>query len=151
MNVPASDGQLLFDLIVENGYKNAVYIPDKSRILSYLSNTMEEGDVMLFMGAGDISAVAEKLTDKYEFTNQYRYLAHSDPGKMIFEQEERNVKVFLLPTPKDNSFKHEKPNPWYVEGKKIHTDFATFVDISKILYKSIKEWLKKYEVDDLNF
>jgi len=86
-----------------------------------------------------------------EIINQYRYLAHSDPGKMIFEQEERNVKVFLLPTPKDNSFKHEKPNPWYVEGKKIHTDFATFVDISKILYKSIKEWLKKYEVDDLNF
>lgn len=26
MNVPASDGQLLFDLIVENGYKNAVEI-----------------------------------------------------------------------------------------------------------------------------
>lgn len=26
MNIPASDGQLLFDLIVENGYKNAVEI-----------------------------------------------------------------------------------------------------------------------------
>ena len=26
MNIPASDGQLLFDIIVENGYKNAVEI-----------------------------------------------------------------------------------------------------------------------------
>jgi hypothetical protein len=86
-----------------------------------------------------------------DIINQYRYLAYSDPGKMVVEKEDRNVKVYLIPTKKDNSMHIEKPNPWYVEGKYIHTNFATFVEVSKTLNKAIKQWLKKYEVDDLNF
>ncbi len=62
--IKGADTATIFNAMKNNGYKNAVYIPDKSRILSYLSNTMEKGDIMLFMGAGDISAVAEKLADK---------------------------------------------------------------------------------------
>ncbi|MCK5595558.1 UDP-N-acetylmuramate--L-alanine ligase [bacterium] len=54
----------IFNAMKKNSYKDVVYIPDKNRILSYLSNTIEKGDIILFMGAGDISAVAGELTDK---------------------------------------------------------------------------------------
>ena len=62
--IKGANTDVIFNAMKNNGYKNAVYIPDKSRILSYLSNTMEKGDIMLCMGAGDISAVAEELADK---------------------------------------------------------------------------------------
>ena len=62
--IKRANTDVIFNAMKNNGYKNAVYIPDKSRILSYLSNTMEKGDIMLFMGAGDISEVAGKLADK---------------------------------------------------------------------------------------
>ena len=55
---------VIFNAMKNNGYKDAVYIPDKNRILSYLSNTIEKGDIILCMGAGDISAVAEALAEK---------------------------------------------------------------------------------------
>ena len=58
------NADIIFNAMKNNGYKDVVYIPDKNRILSYLSNTIEKGDIILFMGAGDISAVAGKLTDK---------------------------------------------------------------------------------------
>jgi len=62
--IKGANTDIIFSTMKNHGYKNAVYIPDKSRILSYLSNTMEKGDIMLFMGAGDISEVAGKLADK---------------------------------------------------------------------------------------
>ena len=62
--IKGANTDVIFNAMKNNGYKNAVYIPDKSRILSYLSNTMEKGDIILFMGAGDISEVAGKLADK---------------------------------------------------------------------------------------
>ncbi|MFH1904485.1 MAG: UDP-N-acetylmuramate--L-alanine ligase [bacterium] len=62
--IKGANTDIIFNAMKNNGYKNAVYIPDKSRILSYLSNTMEKGDIILCMGAGDISAVAEELADK---------------------------------------------------------------------------------------
>ena len=55
---------VIFNTMKNNGYKDAVYIPDKNRILSYLSNTIEKGDIILCMGAGDIFAVAEALAEK---------------------------------------------------------------------------------------
>ena len=62
--IKGANTDVIFNAIKNNGYKNVVYIPDKNRILSYLSNTMEKGDIILFMGAGNISEVAEKLADK---------------------------------------------------------------------------------------
>ncbi|MBU0478698.1 UDP-N-acetylmuramate--L-alanine ligase [bacterium] len=62
--IKGANTDIIFNAMKNNGYKNAVYIPDKSRILSYLSNTIEKGDIMLCMGAGDISAVAEELAEK---------------------------------------------------------------------------------------
>ncbi|MDO9465145.1 MAG: UDP-N-acetylmuramate--L-alanine ligase [bacterium] len=62
--IKGANTDIIFNAMKNNGYKNAVYIPDKSRILSYLSNTIEKGDIILCMGAGDISAVAEGLADK---------------------------------------------------------------------------------------
>ena len=59
--IKGANTDTIFNAMKNNGYKDVVYIPDKCRILSYLSNTMDKGDIMLFMGAGDISAVAEEL------------------------------------------------------------------------------------------
>ncbi len=62
--IKGANTDVIFNTMKNNGYKDAVYIPDKNRILSYLSNTIEKGDIILCMGAGDISAVAEALAEK---------------------------------------------------------------------------------------
>ncbi len=62
--IKEANTDIIFNAMKNNGYKNVVYVPDKSRILSYLSNTMEKGDIILCMGAGDISEVAKKLADE---------------------------------------------------------------------------------------
>jgi len=41
--------------------KEAVYIPDNSKLTEFLSNNLEGGEVVIIMGAGDIYELAEKF------------------------------------------------------------------------------------------
>jgi UDP-N-acetylmuramate--alanine ligase len=54
------DGKLIYDVVVKNGGTEAVYIESKNKILEYILPRLKSGDVLVFMGAGDITDIAHK-------------------------------------------------------------------------------------------
>ena len=60
--IPGVTGKLLIDSIVDSGFKNRlVYIPRISDIKDFLIGNIREGDIVLVMGAGDITRVTEDI------------------------------------------------------------------------------------------
>lgn len=51
----------LVELIVQNSNRNTKYIPTKEEVLSYLSDSVRPGDLVITMGAGDIWKAADGL------------------------------------------------------------------------------------------
>ncbi len=55
-------GKLLIDSLIENGFKNNLaYIPKISDIKDYLMDVIKPDDIVLIMGAGDITRVTEDV------------------------------------------------------------------------------------------
>ncbi len=60
--IPGVTGKLLIDSLIENGFKNRlVYIPKLLDIKDFLLENIKENDIVLIMGAGDITQVSEEL------------------------------------------------------------------------------------------
>ncbi len=60
--VPGVTGKLLIDSLIDSGFKNRIiYIPRLSDIKDYLDEIIEKDDIVLIMGAGDITRVTEEL------------------------------------------------------------------------------------------
>ncbi len=60
-------GKLLIDSLIENGFKNRlVYIPKISDIKDFLINNIKNGDIVLIMGAGDITRVTEDVLKEWK-------------------------------------------------------------------------------------
>lgn len=60
--IPGINGKVLVDNIIENGFSGKiVYIPGLSDIAGYLNIKMRQGDIVLLMGAGDITRVSDEL------------------------------------------------------------------------------------------
>lgn len=60
--IPGINGKVLIDSIIENGFSGKiVYIPGLSDIAEYLNIKMRQGDMVLLMGAGDITRVSDEL------------------------------------------------------------------------------------------
>lgn len=58
--IPGVTGKLIVDAVLaETPRKSVVYLPKKTEIPKFLLNTVKEGDLVLTMGAGDISAIGE--------------------------------------------------------------------------------------------
>jgi len=53
--------EALFHGIVEHGHKHAVLIKDLDEVVAHLRRTVREGDIVLTLGAGDVSRVSEAL------------------------------------------------------------------------------------------
>lgn len=61
---PGVTGKLILDAVLHDSpATNVAYLPKKTEILSFLRGIVEEGDLVLTMGAGDIWAVGEELLD----------------------------------------------------------------------------------------
>ncbi len=58
------DGKMIFDNVVAAGQKNVHYLKDINDIPSFIAETAAPGDVILNMGAGNISEVARKTLEK---------------------------------------------------------------------------------------
>jgi UDP-N-acetylmuramate--alanine ligase len=54
-------GEALYRGLREHGYKNAVFIPEREKIVDFLRDTVNKGDIVITLGAGDISQVADEL------------------------------------------------------------------------------------------
>jgi UDP-N-acetylmuramate--alanine ligase len=60
--VPGVNGKMLVDSVIENDYKNKIaYIPRLSDIPEYIDSQLKAGDILLLMGAGDITRVTDEL------------------------------------------------------------------------------------------
>jgi UDP-N-acetylmuramate--alanine ligase len=60
--IPGVNSKMLLDKILDNGFKKkAVYIPKISDIKAYLETIIGENDIILVMGAGDVTRVSEDL------------------------------------------------------------------------------------------
>jgi UDP-N-acetylmuramate--alanine ligase len=60
--VPGINGKMLVDSIIDNDFKNKIaYIPRLADIPNYIDRQLKPGDMLLLMGAGDITRVTDEL------------------------------------------------------------------------------------------
>jgi UDP-N-acetylmuramate--alanine ligase len=60
--IPGISGKTLVDNLIDSGFKNKiVYIPKLQDITEYLELNMRQNDMVLLMGAGDITRVTEEI------------------------------------------------------------------------------------------
>ncbi len=60
--VPGINGKMLVDSIIDNDFKNKIaYIPRLTDIPGYIDSQLKQGDMLLLMGAGDITRVTDEL------------------------------------------------------------------------------------------
>lgn len=59
--IPGISTQTIVDAAKHHGYQNITYIPNRNEINDYLIGKVESGDLVLYMGAGDIWKLAEDL------------------------------------------------------------------------------------------
>ncbi len=58
--IPGVTGKVIVDAVLaESPRKNIIYLPKKTEIPKFLLETVKEGDLILTMGAGDISTIGE--------------------------------------------------------------------------------------------
>jgi len=60
--IPGVTGKLLLDSLIAEGYrKKIVYIPKLQDVSEYLQQNMRKNDMVLVMGAGDVTRITEEL------------------------------------------------------------------------------------------
>jgi UDP-N-acetylmuramate--alanine ligase len=60
--IPGVTGKLLVDSLTEDGFAGRLaYIPKLQDVSDYLSRNIKKDDIVLIMGAGDITRVTEDL------------------------------------------------------------------------------------------
>ncbi|MFG1488207.1 UDP-N-acetylmuramate--L-alanine ligase [Oceanospirillum sp. HFRX-1_2] len=59
--IPGADGRALSRSIRERGQVEPVFLPEKSELKSVLKSVLQDGDILLMQGAGDIGGLAVSL------------------------------------------------------------------------------------------
>ncbi len=59
-------GELIAQAAKDYGHKNVIYEPDKNKVPELLMNTVQSGDIIVTMGAGDIWKFGEKFIELYK-------------------------------------------------------------------------------------
>ncbi|MEJ2535812.1 MAG: UDP-N-acetylmuramate--L-alanine ligase [Calditrichia bacterium] len=71
--IPGIDGKLIADMAIELGHRDVHYVPEKTKLASYVLKRLQPNDLVITIGAGDIWKVSdelvEKLKEKYRTTN----------------------------------------------------------------------------------
>ncbi len=66
--IPGADGRALSGAIRMRGQVNPIFIAEEDEVAETLKNVIEDGDVVLTLGAGSIGAIAAGLTEKIGVT-----------------------------------------------------------------------------------
>jgi UDP-N-acetylmuramate--alanine ligase len=61
--IPGVSGRSIFEAVANRGHKDVIYVEHKSQIADVLRDKVEEGDLVLTLGAGDIYKVGDKLLE----------------------------------------------------------------------------------------
>ena len=63
--IPGVTGKLLVEALAEAAPgKRVIYLPRRSDVVPFLAGEVRDGDLVLTMGAGDITMVAEAILDR---------------------------------------------------------------------------------------
>ncbi len=62
--LPGVTSQLVVDAAQKSGHRHVVYCPDWREAAGILASGIDEGDVILTLGAGDIYRLAELLAEE---------------------------------------------------------------------------------------
>jgi UDP-N-acetylmuramate--alanine ligase len=68
--IPGVSTQLILDSAARHGNRNIQLISEREKINDYLMEIVKSGDLVLFMGAGDIWKIGEELVERLK--NKYR-------------------------------------------------------------------------------
>jgi UDP-N-acetylmuramate--alanine ligase len=63
--IPGVDAEALVRTVREHGHKRATYIDGKEKLTDAVASTIERGDLVLTLGAGDVSTWNDVLVDKW--------------------------------------------------------------------------------------
>ncbi|MCX7919098.1 MAG: UDP-N-acetylmuramate--L-alanine ligase [bacterium] len=85
--LPGISSQTIIDAAKINGFERITYIPNRDEINDYLIKTVQPGDIVIYLGAGDIWRLADDLVARLKQKMQTR-LSVDDPfppiqGKVI--------------------------------------------------------------------
>lgn len=61
---PDVSGKLIADELMKLGYRNVQFVPDRTLLLAAVLDAAQDGDMIITMGAGDITKFADKLTEE---------------------------------------------------------------------------------------
>ncbi len=74
--IPGVTGELIAELARRFGHRNVHYVPDRRQIPAYLlEHVLQQGDAVMFMGAGDIWRAARELLDYLKLTESLPHAA----------------------------------------------------------------------------
>jgi UDP-N-acetylmuramate--alanine ligase len=64
--IPGINGQALFEAVQEYGHKNVLYEPEMNLLPEIVSRLIEPGDMILVLGAGNISRIIPEIIQRLE-------------------------------------------------------------------------------------
>jgi UDP-N-acetylmuramate--alanine ligase len=63
--IPGVTSDLLARTLREHGHKSVSYIADKERLTDAVASSIQPGDLVLTLGAGDVTSWNEEIVDKW--------------------------------------------------------------------------------------
>ena len=62
--VPGVSGKTFLNVVLDHaGHPEAAYVPRRIEVVPYLAGKLGEGDLLITMGAGDVTAIGPQLVD----------------------------------------------------------------------------------------
>ena len=62
--VPGVTGKTFLNVVTEHGHPHAVFVPRRIDVVPHMLEVAEPGDLVITMGAGDVTAIAPQLVDE---------------------------------------------------------------------------------------
>ena len=63
--VPGVSGKTFLDVVLEHeGHPSTAYVPRRVDVAPHLADMLREGDLVITMGAGDVTAIGPQLLDE---------------------------------------------------------------------------------------
>jgi UDP-N-acetylmuramate--alanine ligase len=64
--IPGVTAELVAGAALKSGHRDLVYMPDREEIIDHLLKTLEEGDLVITLGAGDVWKIGEEVLRRME-------------------------------------------------------------------------------------
>jgi UDP-N-acetylmuramate--alanine ligase len=63
--IPGITSERLAQCIREHGHKSVTHVPDKDRLTDTVVSSIQHGDLVLTLGAGDVTSWNEEIVEKW--------------------------------------------------------------------------------------